>query len=312
MLTPAHAEALTSIALFAAFADDGQSDVERTKVREIMNSLGTSAASDALRRVVFKETSLANEATKLESPELRSLAWETAIGVCEADGVTSAAERAFLDELANALGRPRDAARADVAQADALRRDPTNLAAPFAAAAASTPSTTADSTVQADIQKYAILTAAIELLPQGMATMAIIPLQIKMVHGIGGAYGFGLSSESIKEFIATIGVGFTGQVVEQYARKFLGGISGMLLGGMGKTATNWATGPALTFATTWAIGSVAAAYYKGGRTLSSVDLKKLFSTETERAKGLYGQYESQIRQTAAGTSASQLLAKLGR
>jgi uncharacterized protein (DUF697 family)/tellurite resistance protein len=311
MLTSDHANALTAIALFAAFADDGQSDAERTKVRELMNSLGTPAAADTLRRVVFKETSLEAETAKLDSPQLRTLAWESAIDICESDGATSPTEQAFLAQLAQCLGRPADQARADIAQADALRSDPTRITPPLPAAAlaAAAPDPKAQA-VQADIQKYAILTAAIELLPQGMATMAIIPLQIKLVHGIGATYGYGLSSDSIKEFIATLGVGFTGQVVEQYARKFLGSIGGMILGGLGKTATNWATGPAMTFATTWAIGSVAAAYYKAGRTLSNTDLKALFGTQVDHAQKLFGQYESQIRQTAAPTNASSLLASL--
>ena len=135
MLTSDHANALTAIALFAAFADDGQSDVERTKVRELMNSLGTPAASDTLRRVVFKETSLEAEAAKLDSPQLRTLAWESAIDICESDGATCPTEQAFLTQLAQCLGRPADQARADIAQADALRSDPTRIVPPLPAAA---------------------------------------------------------------------------------------------------------------------------------------------------------------------------------
>ena len=37
--------------------------------------------------------------------------------------------------------------------------------------------------------KYVILNGALELLPQPIATMAIIPLQMKMVYRIGGVHG---------------------------------------------------------------------------------------------------------------------------
>jgi hypothetical protein len=43
-------------------------------------------------------------AARLVSPEARSLAYEMAVGVCDADGVQTPAERAFLERLAVALG----------------------------------------------------------------------------------------------------------------------------------------------------------------------------------------------------------------
>ena len=122
--------------------------------------------------------------------------------------------------------------------------------------------------------------------PQDLATLAIIPLQTKMVHSVGTTYGYSLSASSIKEFVATIGIGMTGQVLEQYARKFLKKVGKGLLGNIGKFGAAWATGPAMTFATTYAIGMVAKQYYAGGRTLSAIDQKTLFASEVERAKGL--------------------------
>ena len=51
-------------------------------------------------------------------------------------------------------------------------------------------------------------------------------------------------------------------------------------------------------------------YYSGGRSLSALDLKTLFSQQVEQAKGLYQRYEPQIRQTAATTDPRQLLNSL--
>jgi hypothetical protein len=103
-------------------------------------------------------------------------------------------------------------------------------------------------------------------------------------------------------------------MVEQYTRKFLGRLAGSVLGktvgGMGRTAANWGTGPVLTFATTYAIGMVAKQYYRGGRQVSAIDLRSLFESESQRAKSLYNQYEPQVRETAAKTNPAELLRSL--
>ena len=54
-----------------------------------------------------------------------------------------------------------------------------------------------DSTMSAEEQdsvilNYAILNGALELLPDTLASMAIIPLQMKMVYRIGKSYGYEL------------------------------------------------------------------------------------------------------------------------
>lgn len=324
-MTPDQARALTSISMFAAFADGIKSDPEREKVREVVEGLGVPSTTDAARRVLLKQTSVEQEATALDSEELRLLAWESAVGVCEADGVTSPAERVFLDQLARALGRAPERARTDIEQADsytlAATPPPLPAAAAAGAAAGAVASVGAGSggdprAAQADavVLKFSIAAAAADLLPQGVASAAIIPLQTKMVHSVAGVYGYPLSTAMIKEFVAAVGVGAAGQVVESYARKFLGKLAkqylGKSAGSIAGTAINWGTGPVLTFATTYAMGMVARQYYSGGRTLSAIDLRGLFNSQVEKAKGLYGQYEGQIRQTAAGTSPSGLLGLL--
>lgn len=366
MLTPEQSSALTSLALFAAFADGGQSDGERKRVQQLVESLATESGepnvSESMRRVLFKQTTVAAEVAKLGSPEAREMAWEAAISICEADGLTTPQERAFLDELASALGRDRAASVREVEQADAVTKAaalPASAALaatlasvpvaetedakafgqalvgdaggamtpaarpaatpvpPLGAAPTGTPGGAADPRqAEADktILRYSILTSAIELLPQGLATVAIIPLQTKMVHSIAATYGYPMSGAMIKEFLATVGVGAAGQVVESYARKFLGSLAkqylGKSAGKMVKSAVNWGTGPVMTFATTYAIGQVARQYYAGGRTLSAINLQSLYGQQVEKAKSLYAQYEPQIMKTAQNTSATQVMNSL--
>ena len=62
------------------------------------------------------------------------------------------------------------------------------------------------------ILKAAITNAALELLPESLATMAIIPLQVRLVYRIGKAYGYPMDTSHAKDFLATLGVGLTGAV----------------------------------------------------------------------------------------------------
>ena len=65
---------------------------------------------------------LAQVAAGLQSDGARQLAYEMAVGVCDADGVQGPAERDFLQKLAAALGISGSGAAATSAQADASRR----------------------------------------------------------------------------------------------------------------------------------------------------------------------------------------------
>ena len=83
------------------------------------------------------------------------------------------------------------------------------------------------------IRKAAITNAALELLPEGLSSMAIIPLQMRMVYRIGKSYGYELDRDHTRDFIATLGVGLTSQYLEQFGRKLL---AALWLAG-------WAPGP---------------------------------------------------------------------
>ena len=156
----------------------------------------------------------------------------------------------------------------------------------------------------------AILNGALELLPQLMASMAIIPLQVRLVYRIGKAHGYELDRGHIKDFLATTGVGMTGQYVEQFGRKLIGGLLGKVLGGAGRAIGSQATGSAFSFATTWAIGKVAQQYYGGGRTLDTAALKQSFAGLFEQAKTLQARYAPEITQRAKTLDLGRLTAEL--
>ena len=114
-----------------------------------------------------------------------------------------------------------------------------------------------DAAIDKTIVSAAVMNGALELLPQSLASMAIIPLQMKLVYGIGKSYGYELDRGHVKDLLATMGAGVTGQYLEDVGRKLLGGLFGKAAGGLLGGLAKGATGMAFSFATTWAIGQVA-------------------------------------------------------
>ena len=317
-------QSILAIALFAAFADGAKHDREREEIRRIAESLGGETEAPDLARlyqdVLLKRISLDAAAAALTDPGERQLAYEMAVCVCDADGRQSEAEQRFLNDLKALL-------KLDAGQAAAFERDAdvivdlSEAAAPavVAGAAAATVAVGSGPVVAAQpnmteaeldksILNYALMNGALELLPQSWASMAIIPLQIKMVYGIGKAHGVQLDQGHIKEFIAAAGVGLTSQYLEQFGRKLLGGLLGKAAGKTFGKIGGAATGMAFSFATTYALGQAAKRYYAGGRVMNTTVLKDTFQNLLGPAKQMQTQYLPQIQQQAATLDMGRVMA----
>jgi uncharacterized protein (DUF697 family) len=243
---------------------------------------------------------------KLTDPGHRQLAYEMAVCVCDADGQQTDAERSFLTGLRGQLAIDPAKVVAFEAQAEALAGiNNTDLAAPLPAPAPAPIAATAnDAELDRSITNHALLNGALELLPQSWASMAIIPLQVKMVYGIGKAHGFELDQGHVREFIAAAGVGLTSQYIEQFGRKLLGGLLGKVIGGVGGAGA----GMAMSFATTYALGQLAKRYYAGGRVMNTQLLRETYQGLLEPAKQLQTKYLPQIQQKAQTLDAGQVMA----
>jgi uncharacterized protein (DUF697 family)/tellurite resistance protein len=341
-------EAILAIALTAAFADGRKDDRERDEVRRIVEALAAAGEPNLpalYQRVLTRQVTAESAAAKLGDPGLRQLAYEMAVGVCDADGARGAAEREFLASLARALGLdPADAnviaeeadavVEAPVARPLPVELDPmprvasagaasaggTGAAGPASGLPAGTasppatpaggalrPSTMTEAELDEAVRNAAILNGALELLPESLATMAIIPLQMKLVYRIGKSYGYELDQGHVRDFLATAGVGLTSQYLEQAATKLVGGllrkVGGRMLGGLGRQATS----SAMAFATTWALGQVARRYYAGGRTMDTAVLKDAFAGLLSEAKTLQAQYLPQMQDRARTLDVQQVL-----
>ena len=312
--------AILTISLYAAFADGFKDDREREEIRRIAESLAEDAGTPDLARlyqdVLLKRVRLETAAAALSEPGHRQLAYEVAVCVCDADGRQSEAEQRFLAQLKQLLQLdPGQAATFDH-EADAIvalseatasatvTRAPAFPSGPVVAVQANV----AEGEMDKSILNYALLNGALELLPQSWASMAVIPLQIRMVYGIGQAHGVALDQGHIKEFIAAAGVGLTSQYLEQFGRKLLGGLLGKVAGKTFGRVGGAATGMAFSFATTYALGQLAKRYYAGGRVMSAAVLREMFQGLLGPARQMQAQYLPQIQQKAASLDADQIMA----
>ncbi|MBM5572628.1 MULTISPECIES: YcjF family protein [Deefgea] len=313
----AQQQAILTIALLAAFADGHNDEREREHIRGLAQSLGQDSGLDFSRLyqdVLFKRVDLASVCAQLTDPAERQFAYEMAVCVCDADGSTSAAESAFLADLKIRL------AQATVPTSTLFQRDadtlakagqsivPIQSATPLAQQVPNSAAIVNTAEIDSSILKASILNGALELLPQTWASVAIIPLQIKLVYNIGQRYGYELDQGHIREFISTVGVGLTSQYLEQFGRKLMGGLFGKVGGKWGKTIGGAATGMAFSFASTYALGQVAKRYYAGGRTMSADLLKQTFQETLAPAKDLQTKYLPEIQQRASTLNAAEIMA----
>jgi uncharacterized protein (DUF697 family)/tellurite resistance protein len=312
-MTEQENRAVMTIALMAAFADGLKDERERAAVKQVADALGSQGGVDLpalYRDALIAKPDLAQLAAMLPSLASRQLAYEMAVGVCDADGAHGAAEKDFLARLAKALDLPAtvrgelDRRADEMAQAVSGESQVQPTAAVSGAVLGK--SNLSEAELEQVIRKAAITNAALELLPEGLSSMAIIPLQMRLVYRIGKSYGYELDRDHTRDFIATLGVGLTSQYLEQFGRKLLGGLLGSLGGGLGRTLGRQAASSGMSFATTYALGRVAQRYYAGGRRLDAASLKATFTELLAEARGLAPRYRAEIEQRAESINPREL------
>ncbi len=289
--------AVVGVCMLAAFADGAKVEREREELRRIVDGLAgadaylATSAQDALTGRV----TLAQIAAELRSVESKNLAYEMALCVCDADGARNEAERRFLAELRRALGLPDDESASLDARADDLSANP------FASAAA-----VGAAEIDATILKTAILCAALEQLPQGVASLAIVPLQMRLVYKVGASYGFTLDKGHVLDLLGAAGVGVASQMVDRFARGLVTraarGFVGSFLSGLAGRATS----SAVAFGSTYALGHLAKRYYSGGRKLSAGEIRDTFRSLVDQSRGIESKYAGQISDRARSLNVADL------
>ncbi len=307
-MTTEEQRALLAVALLAAFADGDKSEAEREEVKRISSTLGGQAAGlnipALMQDVLLKRLGLLEAVAALRALEQRQLAYELAVCVCDADGAQTPAERQFLVSLKSELGGTLDTAFE--AQADGLAREIDTPAATSAGAGCCShdrPRCAGQEHLQPRRALRRARTAATKLGQHGHHPAAGEDgAWIAQVHGITN-----IDAGMVKEFIATAGVGLTGQYLEQFGRKLVGGLLGSVLGGLGRGVGSLGTGMAMSFATTYALGQLAVRYYGGGRQMSTALLQQTYQDLLVSARQLQQQALPQIQQQARTLDAGKVL-----
>lgn len=301
-LSTAEAEAILTLCLMASFADGEKHERERQQIKRLAETVGGGDIDvfALYQKVLLQRPSIPTVAAGLETEGARQLAYEMAVAVCDADDICSPQEKSFLQELKQGLGLGAAATVAIDREADALSTVPLEAEIPKTAevtvlgASAAVPAGISDEETNGMILRYAILAGALELLPQSLATLAIVPLQTKMVYRIGSQRGVAADKRSIAELMGAVGIGLASQVFEGFARKLTKGLFRQFAGKLGGSISSTATGMAMSFATTYALGQVAKIYYESGRSLSLTSLKEKFPSLIEQGKTLAQKYSGQI------------------
>lgn len=294
---------IVTIALMAALADGAATPEEEAQLREATNRLGITDADGLTQAARTGHLGLAEVVRSLSDDAARAYAYELALVVCNAGGPANAKEQAFLGELRGALGLGSNA----VAQ---LEKDAAALANAGPATSGSSATGAADPDLEQMILQQAMLAGAVELLPDRLANLVILPLQLRLVYQIGRKYGQQLDANQIKDLAGTLGIGAAAQAIEGVVSKLVRGLAGGLLGGMIGGAGGIAAGAAVTFSATYALGHVAQRYYAQNRTLSTADLRELFQKFQEDARGIFPRVQNEIQARAKTLNLPNLLAAI--
>jgi uncharacterized protein (DUF697 family)/tellurite resistance protein len=292
---------IIAIVMLAARADGTVDSAEQRAVDAVASRIGNPNVDSLAEQVAAGQLRAADLASRLSDAEARRVAYEGALAIVNADGSANESERAFLEELRAALGLSSAEVAEATRTADALAE------APISGVQMGKPPA---GPVDEFILQQAILTGALEILPDQLANIAILPIQLRMVYQIGQRHGQKLDFDQIKDLAATLGLGAAAQCLESVAMKLIGGLAGGLLGGILGSTSRIATGAIITFSATYALGHVSDHYYAQGRRISAADLKALFAKFQDDAKTIYPQIEEQVHRQAGTLNLQSILAGL--
>ena len=287
-MTELEQKAILSIAMMAALADGNRTEQERGAIEKLAASFADTALNvdEIYHDVLLRKISLPEAAGRLQSEEAKEAAYELAVGASNADGATNELEKKFLAALAQSLNLAPEVVSKYHQEAEAVAQLPVPAGAPASAAPKMS-----EAEMDEMIRKAAVVNAALEIMPETLSTLSIIPLQMRMVYRIGQNFGFELDQSYIKDFAGTLGIGMTSQFLEVVARKILGGV----LGGVGRQAAS----SGMSFAVTYALGQVAKKYYASGRKIDTVQLKEIFSKMVADAGSMKDKYSQEIQSKIA-------------
>lgn len=281
--------AILTLALAAALVRGTAGERERELLGGVAESLGRAADIDGA--ALFEDALRAPErlpqlAALLGTLELRRLAFEVALGVCDADALRDEPQTRFLAALGAALALEPAQMAEPAAVADALATAPLAGHAPAVDAAG----------LDRLILNAAVFNGALERLPHALAALAIIPLQMRLVYRIGQAHGDELDRRRVKELLAAMGLAPVAQYLDRIGRALAQGWLDAAAGRSARTSVHGAIDGA--FVATHALGHTARLHYAGGRAMAAPALREAFAALLKEARAVRLRVRKRIERQA--------------
>lgn len=300
-------QAILGVCQQATLADGSASGAEQQALRKAADRLGMTLPPGDFSTTL----DLATITTPLRGSGLEATALELAWGICAADGPPNRAEQWFLEALRGGLAVSSETADEIRKRVEALISPPildphSSTNPPIPPVIPGTGAGPVNPDLEEMVQSTAITAGALELLPHSLATLAIVPLQMRLVYRVGKAYGYELDGGHIREFLAVAGVSMASQVVEGIAERTARGLFGSLLGGFVGHLASQAAGSGVAFASTYAVGELARQYYAAGRSFSAIELRTAYDRLLERGRFLQSGLGPRIRSKAQSIDTSTL------
>jgi uncharacterized protein (DUF697 family) len=292
--------ALLTLALVAVFANGPKDERELHQLRRVLEELSGPAGANLslqLQDVQLKRRSARDAIAALKHPEARQLAYETAVCVCDVDGVHSDAEHRFLEDVRIALALDVRSARSFERMASAiadasLQPDPVRGFPPPVDAAGS-------QALDAGIVEVAAFGASLARAGTSLNLLALIPLQMKMIYRVAKAYDARRERGQVKDLMTQLGVAALPQHLQVFGLFLLEGAP---------------RAEAAAFANTYALGhaakSIYSASYGGEEESAPAALAEHFEALQTEGRALYATQAYAIEQQARILAANELIVLL--
>lgn len=151
-----------------------------------------------------------------------------------------------------------------------------------------------DHEILEDVFKYATLSAVAGAMPVPgvaiVADLAVVGIQMKMVHDIGQYWGHQLDRRALWGFVGSVAGSTAVRIAVNNLARFVPG-----------WGSAW--GAATSFASTFALGRAAARYFAAGREVEMHELKSFYEAARAEGEGHYHNRKDQIDAAAAAHGA---------
>lgn len=267
------------VLVFVAKADGTVQPEQKDAIESALSSASLPQGV-SIDRLLEETIDINKELGLLKVSTSKEAVYEAAVSMTYASGEPAKAEKLALEQIRAGL----EITEAESNQMTRLAKEVGETLIPGSIEAISDPEKR-EKSVNADINKYAIISAALGAFPIPIADIAVnigvVALQTKMFHDIGRLYGYTATKAQIKSVLGGIGLGTGARIAVVTLAKFIPGWGSVV-------------GAVTNFGATYAVGKVAKRYYESQGVADPKELKALFASAEKEGRGLYNVERAEI------------------